>query len=367
MPEFFSPSAIGPSKGCHLRLILSSTKGGPERLSSGPRAALGTLFHRVLERAARESGISVEEIFEEEYVRAVERAMRDPDQSHFAALASTIPAIEWKRRRSWVIERAREIQPASVFRGASEKREALSIFGTEIHLRSESLRIRGSADRIRATGAGRMEVRDYKSGGVVDETGAIKKDIALQLQAYGLLVLERKPGFKVRLIVDDGSEHDVQFDPETQTAAREEIRRVTVDMPAPGLVALKDLAKPGQACWGCSVRHVCSAYRESAVHWWKEIPPEIKQIPRDIWGTVVELPGDGAVVLKDDSGRRVRISKLDPRHGAMRLGMRLWLFGLESSGSARAFDGRSFQPRSFHELPRDRTDRRAWGLNVFFE
>ena len=85
----------------------------------------------------------------------------------------------------------------------------------------------------------------------------------------------------------------------------------------------------------------------------------------------MEVLGTGRVdvVLRDDAGRRVRIDGLDPRHGitSSQIGKRMWLFGLEATGATRGFDGARFHPRSFHELPRDRMERRAWALQVFIE
>jgi len=65
----------------------------------------------------------------------------------------------------------------------------------------------------------------------------------------------------------------------------------------------------------------------------------------------------------------VRIDGLGDRHGIMPwfAGKHLWFFGLEATGATRGFDGARFHPRSFHELPRDRMERQAWPLQVFFD
>ena len=333
----------------------------------GPNAAIGTLFHRVLERAAKKSALSVEEIFDDEYFRAVARLSADPNQAHFAEISSTLSAGEWARRRSWVLKRARSIQPVFDSERTLDTPRATPMYGSEVPLESQALRLRGSADRIRRLGPGSVEVRDYKSGSVVDETGTIRRDIALQLLAYGLILLERRPGILVRLVVDDGSEREVPFGADAQAEAMEELRRITAGVPTGGVVDAESLASPGKACWGCTSRHVCLAYRRNAVRWWNEIPTHIERIPKDTWGTVTDMPEQRAVVLRDDAGRRVRISNLDERHGAFRIGMRVWFFGLEASGAVRSFDGTAFHPRSFHELPRDRAERRAWSLSVFSE
>ncbi len=91
----------------------------------------------------------------------------------------------------------------------------------------------------------------------------------------------------------------------------------------------------------------------------------------DTWGTVLEVI-EGArvdVVLRDEAGRRIRVDGLDARHGvsAALVGKRIWFFGLEANGATRGFDGGRFHPRSFHELPRDKLERRAWALHVYGE
>jgi hypothetical protein len=85
----------------------------------------------------------------------------------------------------------------------------------------------------------------------------------------------------------------------------------------------------------------------------------------------LDVIGEGRVdvVLRDAAGRRVRIDGLDPRHGltSVLVGKSVWFFGLEATGATRGFDGGRFHPRAFHELPRDRMERRAWALHVFGE
>ena len=73
------------------------------------------------------------------------------------------------------------------------------------------------------------------------------------------------------------------------------------------------------------------------------------------------------VTLEDSAGRRVRIDRLAHRHGitASYVGRVLWLFDLESPVPGRDFKGHRYHPRVFHELPRDRRERRAWGAQVF--
>ncbi len=370
VPDVFSPSAIGSAQGCALKLIVMSSRTSEhmERLSVGPDAAIGILLHRVLERAGRETESSEEDIFEDELAKAVTALRRDPRKAHFADLSSTKPLAEWIRKRAWVLARARSVRPTSNVGNVGLTKGGMpSVTGAEVTLESQSLRLRGSADRVRLVGHRQIEVRDFKSGVTLTEDGTIKEDIVLQLQAYGLLVLEQRPGFEVRLVVDDGTEREIPFDNNSRSEARARLERITGSMPRAGQVSAASVARAGQSCWGCPVRHVCSSYREIAPHWWKRQPSDIDRLPSDTWGTVIESSESGTVVLRDFADRRVRISCIDARHGVISPGERAFFFGLESSGLTRGFDGARYHPRSFHELPRDRLDRRAWSLNIFLE
>lgn len=371
VPECFSPSALGPPGGCLLKLICASLRRRDwgERLAPGPEAAVGALLHRVLERAARENG-SAEDIFEEEYRRIVTELRSDPRRAHFADLASTKSLAEWTRQRAWVLSRARALRGSRSRGDWTPHADAiLPVAGVEVPLESRSLRLRGKADRIRQLGARVFEVRDFKTGATLDGEGAIKPEIALQLQAYGLMLLERRQGIEVSLVVDDGVDRTIPFDDDGRQVAKNTIEEIMGSMPPAGLAAAAGLARPGSDCWGCAIRHVCLTYRSTAPNWWMSYPSTVDRLSNDVWGTVVDIVGSGCidVVLRDDAGRRVRIDGVDERHGisASSIGSRLWFFGLEASGVSRGFDGVRFYPRSFHELPRDRQERRAWALHVF--
>lgn len=371
VPDCFAPSALGTSGACRLRLIVASLRHheGPERLLSGPEAAVGTLLHRVLERVGHGTTASATEVFQEEYDRAVDRLRRDPRRSHFAELASIKSLAEWSRLKAWVLAQAMPSGAPSASGPSGAAVRALS--GSEVGLESKALRLRGKADRVRRLGPGRFEVCDFKTGATLNDQGEVKPEIALQLGAYGLILLDGHKGADVRLLVDDGQVREIPFDTAARRAARDVLCRIIDAMPPAGLVEAKVVASPGASCYRCAIRHVCPTYREVAPTWWKQYPPDVDRLSNDIGGVVTEVTGTDTVsiVLRDDAGRRVRIDGVDGRHGisSALFGRRMWFFGLEATGSTRGFDGARFHPRSFHELPRDRLERRAWTLEVFLD
>jgi hypothetical protein len=360
-----------------LRLIAASRSFHADRLPGGPEASVGLLVHRVLERWARGHSADPLELFDLEYTQLRKELGDDSARRHFADLAATKGLQAWTRLRSWVGERCRHLEQRlpkknGAVVGAGAPRGVP--VGPERHLASDRLRLGGQADRIRSLGASAYEVRDFKSGNVVGDDGEVKPAIQLQLRAYGLMILDVDPRASVRLVVDDGDEHDVGFDATAQLQAREEIQNIVARVPLAGVADAAGLATAGPSCHGCSIRHVCSAYREAAPGWWRSFPPTIERLPDDIWGTVVEvLPKPGAttvdVVLIDAAGRHVRVDGVDVRHDALAVPARsrVWLFGLQASARPRGYDGKRFHPRVFHELPRDGHERRAWSAVVLLE
>jgi RecB family exonuclease len=113
VPDCFSPSALGTTVGCRLKLVIASLRRNrpDDRLATGPEAAIGTLLHHVIERVGRSNDVSPEEIFQQEYERAVHALRQDPRRAHFAELASTKVVAEWARVKHRVLRKpAAELQ-----------------------------------------------------------------------------------------------------------------------------------------------------------------------------------------------------------------------------------------------------------------
>jgi RecB family exonuclease len=373
VPPHLAPSALGGWGGCVLKLVASSVR-PLERLPSGPEAAIGVLVHRVLECWSRGKGAPDPfALFDEECERVSSELRADPARRHFADLVASRSLQEWTRLRASTAERClglerREPSPSL----ASPGRAVLA--GTERVLESSRLRLRGRADRIKALGTAVYEVRDFKTGNVYTAEDEVKPEIQLQLRAYGLMVLEVQAGARVRLVVDDGTDREVSFDADARATALEDITKIVDRVPDAGPADARSLANPGVGCAGCSIRHLCSAYRAEAPHWWKDFPPALERAPNDVWGCVQEVRPSLRVaatdlLLLDAAGRRVRVDGLDARHSLEGLGKGapLWLFQLEGTGPSRGFDGRRFHPRAFHELPRDKRERRGWSTVCFSE
>ena len=376
VPDLLAVSRLGGSTACVAKFAQGSQWLGPTlpMLPGGPAAAVGTLAHRVLERWVKSAGSQEPlAVFAAVYDQFREELRGDEARIAFAELEAVLGLAEWSWFRAWVLGRCEASDrygPRSSRNGSSELPATETLTGVEVPLRSSALRLKGRADRIRRIGANLYQIRDFKSGRVRDDQGEVKETIALQLQAYGLTLLEAKPEAEVVLIADTGDELNIPFDVAARTSAREKIDAVMSFVPVAGTHPIRELAKAGLDCLGCAVRHLCGTYMNQAPAWWRSYPAGRNRISPDIWGTIIAIK-EGIdsvdIVLNDAAGRRVNIDRLDRRHGLSErhVGQPLWLFDLESSGPARDFRGQRYHPRVFHELPRDQRERRAWGLQVF--
>jgi RecB family exonuclease len=375
VPARFPVSLLGGWGGCIAKIALNAQS--PEVkarfLPRGVAQIRGTLGHRVLERWVKaEDEKSPGELFEEEYQSLVDRLKADPAREQYADIAAVYGKAEWNIFRHWVLQccdRAGQLRARGSRRAASGGHSVETIrVGAEVPISSDELRLRGKADLIRYIGDGRYEVRDYKTGAVLNDDGEVKEEIALQLQAYGLMLLERRPNATIQLVVDNGSELAVAFDSEARATARARIEKAVSVLPTEGTMRAADLERPGPDCWGCDARNMCQSYIDAAPKWWRGYPKELSRIPADTWGKVISIGADGQEVrLVDDAERRICVSRLDTRHGLDQclVGEVIYFFDLEGSGTARDFRGNRFHPRTFHELPRDQGERRAWALQCY--
>lgn len=371
VPRLFAVTALAEARDCRLRLVLQSQSIRQEtlRLPAGPAAALGTLAHRYFSAraVATEMGVS---LFERIHRDFADELATNSATTHYADLPSVIGLSAWSRFRLEVIERRKgsaPVLPSSRPKSATRG----TIFGRERPLVSQRLRLNGRADRIIRLEEGTIEIRDYKTGKILDSDGGILAHIVFQLRAYGLLVLEQSPGLPIRLIVDDGTEHEVGFTTRDQSRLRRLVNEISSDLPAGRRLDALSLATAGEDCATCVFRHFCGAYLNAAPAWWRMPACGPAEIPRDVWGVIVQVSSiaDGIfnVTITDPVGRQVRLDRLDFSRwkDEPRVGAKLWAFNLESPVSRVRARAAKFHPTSFYECPADSTQQRAWALQLF--
>jgi RecB family exonuclease len=369
VPRFFTPTALSLANDCHLRLVLQSAPRGLASLPAGPPAALGTLTHRFLALCAA-SPESAATIFNRAYNDVKAALAADSATAHYTDLSKVLGAPAWSRFRFALIDQRGESPRAGHARLLeSGTRASTSRFGNERTLTSVDLRLKGRADRISRLPDGTIEVRDHKTGEIFDTSGALDASVQDQLRCYGLMLLESDSTSTIRLVVDDGDDHEIPF---TTTDRRKLKRRLTElgqELPAGSQMIAANLASPGKACLSCPFRHRCRAYLDTEPRMWAA--SKHPAIPRDTWGKVIGHSVDAnstfGIVLRDAAGRSIRVDRLDTARWSMPpdIGTYLWAFNLESPISRSRARAANLHPAVFHECPADSTQNRAWSLQLY--
>jgi RecB family exonuclease len=334
VPRLFAPTAFAAAGNCRLGLVLQSSLRGLATLPPGPAVALGSLTHRFLSLLAS-AARPAPWVFYRAHGEITTRLADDPATVHYADLPRVLGSPAWSRFRAGLLDRIGEYsQTRRSSLTASQSRISPAQFGHERSLISRRLRLKGRADLISRLPDGAIEIRDFKTGNIFDATGAIEASVQVQLRCYGLMVHESFPDSPIRLVVDDGTEHEVSFAPSDQRKLMRSISKLGRELPEGRQLSASDLASPGETCHFCPVRHRCGTYLNAAPAWWKAKPPLPAAIPRDTWGEVLwdEAGIDGTfdILLRDAAGRRIRLDRLDPTRWAAppAIGTRLWAFNL---------------------------------------
>jgi RecB family exonuclease len=375
----FSPSQLAFGEPCLLRAVLGSTRDLPT-LSAHPAAALGNVFHKLLDMAVR-GEIPRSRTPSEDAVRMLDRLL-DEEDSRLATmwrddpprLRDVFPPLVWRRKRRLVLDLAEKYLSGTVPRagakaGGTPNARDLPPNGSwaEVQIEVPQLRLRGRSDMLQRS-AGNVVIRDLKTGRVLTNEGDILPHIERQMRLYGAMAHAIWPSAHVSLVVDHGVECEVGFAPEHEAEVIAWLGRVLDRLPADRVMETDLLATPGEACEGCAHRHLCPAYRRSAPAYWRAESPV--RMPLDAWGEVVrvEARSTGLVIdltIRDAQGRTVKVFGLAGfRASAMQPGDAVWLFGLRTRDK-RGGPGSWRHPHNFFEVADDDPFARAWTLQVF--
>ena len=381
VPTVFSPTQLALAEHCLLRAVLGSSRDVPV-LTSHPLAALGRVFHRVLELAVRgeipragtpseDAQRTLDRLIDEEEVRL---ATAWPHAT--PRLRELLAPLQWRQRRRAVLDLAEKYLAGSIPRaplshhGRPRDPKHLPPHTTwaEVQLDTPELRLRGRVDLIHR-GSDDVTIRDLKTGRVVTREGEMLPHIERQMRLYGAMAHVVWPIARLSLIVDHGAEWTIEFGDEQEARLLAWLREVLGRLPADGVVETEALATPGRACDGCAHRHLCPAYRKAAPAFW--IGETSTRMPLDTWGTVtgVERRADNLIdlSLRDTAHRPVRVFGLSEfRLIGVQPGDKVWLFGLNSRDKRGGIDCWR-HPNNFFEAADDDRFARAWTLQTFAE
>jgi RecB family exonuclease len=378
VPPLFSPSQLASGEHCLLRTVFGATRDVPA-LTAHPAAALGSVFHKLLEMAVRgeiprtgtpavDAARTLEQLLDAEDAYLVSEWPGDSPR-----LREIFPPLIWRRKRRVVLDLAEKYLAGAVptALGSGRGKRYASDLPTdgswaEVQIEVPSLRLRGRADLIERTG-GDVVVRDLKTGRVVTNDGDVLPHIERQLRLYGAMAHALWPSARVSLVVDHGTEREVAFAPEHEADVLTWLSDVLRRLPPDWEMEAEPLATPGVACEGCGQRHVCPAYRRSAPdHWRAEASV---RMPLDTWGEVLNIMvrhgGTVDLTLRDAAGRIVKVFGLAAfRVFSIQPGDEIWLFGLRTRDRRGGVET-SRHPHNFFEVADDDMFARAWTLEVF--
>lgn len=379
VPTTFSPSQLAFANQCLLRAILGSDRSLPT-LTAHPAAALGSVFHKLLELAVRgeipragtpgaDAEHALDALLERQDALIAAAWPSDPPR-----LRELYPPLTWRRKRRVVLDLAEKYLSGAVPRVPSNTSSAprnageLPLNGSwsEVQVEAPALRLRGRADLVQRS-AGDVVIRDLKTGRVLGNEGEVLPHIERQMRLYGAMAHVVWPGAKVSLIVDHGIEHEVAFAEAQEAEVLAWLRNILHRLPPNSEVAVAAIATPGEACEGCAHRHLCPAYRSTAPACWRG-PSQIR-MPLDTWGHVVaSVERDHGLVdltIRDAAERMIKIFGLARfRVAGLGPGDEVWFFGLRTRdrrGGPEAWR----HPHNFFEVPDADPYGRAWTLESF--
>src|SRR5262245_37103014 len=167
------------AKDSLLRAVLGSARDVPA-LTAHPAAAIGSVFHKLLELAVR-GEIPRQSTAGADAERALDRLLDEQDArlavtwpGNPPRLRQVFPPLTWRRKRRVVLDLAEKYVSGAVPRstvaagdGVRSARDLPSNGNwSEVYLEAPSLRLRGRADLIERT-VGNVVIRDLKTGRVL--------------------------------------------------------------------------------------------------------------------------------------------------------------------------------------------------------
>jgi RecB family exonuclease len=390
VPSCFSPSNFADLLQCPLSVLHGL--GDHELLPPYPRAILGTLIHKVMDRVRRASPDSAEvaietatSVFAELLITEERHLNTDPATRELVPLRRAVGRTAWRNRlaylkawastavtrqrcsdRSFHIVRHRYIKSAT---NVSEAKTDTVQIGTERPLVVPELRLSGRPDYLERDLDGTIHVTDLKTGPILNSEGHPDDRYALQVRLYALMIERVEPGAKVRLWLEGAQRIEVPWDDTIRAAISEKLEEITALLPERKSVAAETIASIGPQCWKCRIRHRCPLYLREAPNWWVRTSVIGPVAPFDVWGQVLETELSGGQVtgleIRDAAGRRIRLRGLESRIcGNSHLGAEVWFFNLEPSETLPAH-GIYAHPRNYHGAPPSRAWPDALRLKIY--
>lgn len=290
-----SPSRYLSLKKCQLRGIYSST--GSLLLPRSPAAHIGTAIHDMLELSMKGRIQSVEDFNSawDNIIRRIEMGMNDnPLERHHVPLSLNIFNFEVKKTL------ARKMISAhySFFPRMGSEWGKIA----ETWVKTADGKIAGRIDLVDKTSEG-IEITDYKTGKIFEDSGQVKEEYVVQLKMYAALYSETHGIWPDKLSLHgfDVGKVIVDFDKKECSNLIEDGKKMLRDITEliKAGVQADDFANPSPAnCRFCLFRPACNKYWEA--------PKELGDWPLDANGCLKEkkvlLNSTFRITLQSDKG-----------------------------------------------------------------
>lgn len=295
-----SPSTFSwVSRGCGYQVLLqkalNSFKDNSLSLPSNRNAILGTIIHKLYELTLKGELSNIADLKNKwEELIAIEK---DKLATNYPTLRNASLNNYDKRNSAirYALCMLKKLDKASV---NGEEKKVFS----EKRLDCEEIGLRGVADKL-IVEDGHIDVIDFKSGHVKDESGDIKIEYSIQLHLYATMCkfLSLGKPRTLTLVDIDGERFEVPYSSEYSEQLLSEVQKTLQTLnDTVSKRSFTSYAKPELGmCVNCSCRHIC----------------QFRAIGTDshyqtITGWVIELPSSNMYVLQNGDNR-LYISGLD--------------------------------------------------------
>ena len=149
--------------------------------------------------------------------------------------------------------------------------------GREVELEGFDRRLTGVADVVVKNEAGGIEIRDFKSGRVLGDTGELSDTYRRQLLLYAAVYRDQFGDWPTRLVIDPLTQPSIEIDPDPSEAldvVEETFKEVDGFNEAVQEGNLEALARPSRsACGFCPHLQRCEPFWKRSDHSWEGRPP----------------------------------------------------------------------------------------------
>lgn len=294
-PSMFSWINTGCTYQVLLQKALDSFNNKSFLLPPYRATIVGTIVHKIYELASKKTVRTIVDLSNtwEDLINKKEEELRN----NYPTLQN-VDINDYDKRNKCFRYALAIIKGVSQAEDNSNRKETHS----EYWLDCSDIGLRGIIDRIYISTEG-IDIVDYKSGSVVDESGNVKEEYIAQLNLYAFMCEHRLLGkIKSLTLIDiDGNKFSVEYDRESKSKYLSKVRQ-TIDFLN---TTIKERAFDRVAhcndniCSKCSVRHICEK---------KSIPQDT--ISMTITGRVSEIISANLYKVITSNGEEVYISGL---------------------------------------------------------